>query len=152
MSTRPPDDAAQLPDQESPVGTVAPASVLRRAAVAYSLTIGLSLSLAWGFVQASFHPQISSDFLFVYLGIVSAVAISAWSTYLQTSRKGDWPFLLLITIVMCFAAILALIAALAYPKATSSLLDFSLSFLLIGLIWILIQSLAHAATSKWSGP
>lgn len=116
--------------------------------ISFCLTFLPSLLVAYVLVSLNFHPSITEDFLFVYLGIVSGVAVSVYGTYVQ-AKRADVPLLLDLTIMVDMSAILALLAALSYPRWTSVLIDSSLSFLFVGLVWLLGHSIAHAANTNW---
>jgi hypothetical protein len=86
-----------------------------------------------------FRPAITEDFLFVYLGIISGIAVAVWTVFLQTDVPQKH-LLFFVAILMISSAILALVATLIGPADTATLVDVSIAFLLAGLVWILVHT------------
>jgi len=114
-------------------------SLLNLAVVAFLIAILPSVVISFIFVMLDFHPVVTSDFLFVYLGIVTGVAVAAWNTFLGQGVE-DKPLLFFISVLMVFAAIFGLIAALVGSGYSPIVLDVSVAFLLSGLFWILAHT------------
>jgi hypothetical protein len=96
------------------------------------------------FVSANFRPEVTEDFRFLFFGVASAVSIGVWSTLVLSDKR----HLFFPTVLTLAAAIVALGAAIGGAGSAPVLLDTSVSFLLVGLLWMLMQATWHVIRAE----
>ncbi len=103
------------------------------------------------FVFYYFHPQISIDFLFLYFGIASALAVGAWSTLVLSETK-DTAIIYVVSTTFNLAAFAALIAMVLGPSGAANVLDFSVTSLTVGMATLLYHSYTYLGSERTRRP
>jgi hypothetical protein len=95
-----------------------------------------------GLLYLSFNPTVSEDFLFLYFGITSALAVGVWSTFVLAGRH-DKSTVFVVTVLFEGAAFGALFAAVVGTGSARIPLDFSISVLIVGMLLQSYHSFTH---------
>jgi hypothetical protein len=90
-----------------------------------------------------FSPSLSEEFLFLYFGITSALALGAWSTLVLAGPE-DKDSIHLLWILFGVAAIISLLAAFLGTRYARYPLDVSADALLTGIIFLFYHAYRHA--------